>query len=81
MISRLMINMRDPALHSPADLDGTLTTSHVGYVSTFVPDDVSTLVLDDMVVTRTGPNPLLDAAWSVVFNWLHPHHVDLVYRG
>jgi hypothetical protein len=53
MISRLMINMRDPALQSPADWDGTLTTSHVGYVSTFALDDVSTLVLDEMAVTQT----------------------------
>jgi hypothetical protein len=62
MISRLMINMRDPALHNPTDYDETLTTSHAGYVSTFMLDDVSTFVLDDMVVTRNRSSPPLDAA-------------------
>jgi hypothetical protein len=75
-----MINMRDPALHNPTDYDETLTTSHAGYVSTFMLDDVSTFVLDDMVVTRNRSSPPLDAAWSVVFNWSHPSHIDLVYR-
>ncbi|KAF8500192.1 hypothetical protein F5888DRAFT_1632981 [Russula emetica] len=39
MISRLMINLRDPTIHSPADRDETVTTSHVGYLSTLVLDD------------------------------------------
>jgi len=39
MITRLMINLRDPKIHSPAERDGIVTTSHVGYVSTLVMDD------------------------------------------
>ena len=38
MITRLMINLRDPTIHSPIDRDGTVITSHVGYVSTLVLD-------------------------------------------
>lgn len=34
MISRLMINLRDPTLHKPADSDGIVTASHAGLMST-----------------------------------------------
>jgi hypothetical protein len=46
MVSRIMINLRDPALHRPADRDETVTTAHGGCVST--------LVLDDSLYTNTG---------------------------
>ena len=46
MVSRIMINLRDPALHRQADLDETVTTSHGGCVST--------LVVDDSLYTTTG---------------------------
>jgi len=41
MVSRLMINLRDPGLHEPDDRDGAFTTTRVGYISTFVLNDVS----------------------------------------
>jgi len=47
MVSRIMINLRDPALHKPADHDETVTTAHDGCV-------VSTFVLDDSPYTTTG---------------------------
>lgn len=43
MVSRLMINLRDPTLHRPADCDGTITTSHAGY------HDVSTVALEEII--------------------------------
>jgi hypothetical protein len=46
MISRLMINLRDPTLHRPADCDGTVTTSHAGYVST--------VALEEIILTPTA---------------------------
>jgi len=39
MISRLMINLRDPELHEPDDRDGAFTTARAGYISTVVLDD------------------------------------------
>jgi hypothetical protein len=71
MISRLMINLRDPTLHNPADCD---TTSHDGYVSTFVLDDMA-------VATQTESNSSVYDAWSVVFNRSHSYRVDIVYRS
>jgi len=41
MISRLMINLRDPELHKPDDHDGAFTTAAAGYISTVVIDDDS----------------------------------------
>jgi len=38
MITRLMINLRDPTIHTATDRDGVVTTSHIGYVSTLVLD-------------------------------------------
>jgi hypothetical protein len=46
MVSRIMINLRDPALQRQADLDETVTTCHGGCVSTFV--------VDDSLYTTTG---------------------------
>jgi len=46
MVSRIMISLRDPALHRPADRDETVTTAHDGCVST--------LVVDDSLYTNTG---------------------------
>ena len=34
MVSRLMINLRDPTLHKQADSDETDTASYAGHVST-----------------------------------------------
>jgi hypothetical protein len=59
-----MINLRDPTIHSPADRDGTVTTSHVGYVSTLVLDDT----YYNMLATQTKSIPALTAAWFVVFS-------------
>jgi len=42
MISRLMINLRDPTLDRLADFDMALTMSHDGRISTFVLEDTST---------------------------------------
>lgn len=70
MVSRLMINLRDPMLHSPSDRDGAVT-SHVGYVSTVVLNDTSSIVL----AAQTESSPTLWSAWSVVFNWSHPYHI------
>lgn len=70
-----MINLRDPTLHNRADWDGTVITSHAGYVSTFMLDDNSI-----MLTTQTKSNPALWSAWSVVFISSHPHHIDLVHR-
>jgi hypothetical protein len=64
MISRLMINLRDPTLHSPAGCDGTVTTSHAGYVSTFMLDDTPSI----RVATQTETDPSPYDAWSVIFN-------------
>jgi hypothetical protein len=58
MISRLMINLRDPELHKPDDRDEALTTTHGGYISTIVLDHAYTT----MITTK-------DTAQSVVFNW------------
>lgn len=56
MITRLMINLRDPTIHSSADRDGTVTTSHVGYVSTLVLDETySSSML--AVQTKSIPSP------------------------
>jgi hypothetical protein len=46
MVSRIMINLRDPALQRPADRHETVTTAHGGCVST--------LVLDDSLCTTAG---------------------------
>jgi len=40
MVSRLMINLRDPGLHESDDRDGAFTTTRVGYISTVVLNDV-----------------------------------------
>jgi hypothetical protein len=53
MISRLMINLRDPTLHKPADCDGTVTTSHAGYVST--------VVLEEIILTPTTIGSLTES--------------------
>jgi len=58
MISRLMINLRDPTIHSPADRDETVTTSHVGYLSTLVLDDTHS----SMLATQTKSIPSQYAA-------------------
>jgi hypothetical protein len=50
MISRLMINLRDPTLHRPADSDGTVTTSPPGYVST--------VALEEIILTHNTIGPL-----------------------
>ena len=60
MISRLMINLRDPTLHNPADSDGTATSSHAGPVSTVVLDTFST-------TAGTAPEQPHDA-WCVVLD-------------
>jgi len=39
MISRLMINLRDPTLHKSADGDGIVSTSYAGPISTVVLED------------------------------------------
>jgi len=49
MISRLMINLRDPTLSRPADFNMALTVSHDGRVSTFV--------LEDTLPTTVGSVP------------------------
>jgi hypothetical protein len=41
MVSRIMINLRDPTLHSLAGRDETVTTSHYGRVSTLVLGDIT----------------------------------------
>ena len=46
MISRLMINLRDPTLHKPADSDGVVTAYHAG--------PISTLALEDTFSTTVG---------------------------
>jgi hypothetical protein len=74
MISRLMINLRDPTIHSPADRDETVTTSHVGYLSTLVLDDT----YSSMLATQTKSIPSQYAAWFVVFSWSHSYHVNLI---
>ena len=38
MVSRLMINLRDPTLQRQTDSDGTDTASYAGHVSTFFPE-------------------------------------------
>jgi len=50
MISRLMINLREPTLHRPADCDGTVTTSHAGYVST--------VAFEEIILTPNTIGPL-----------------------
>ena len=74
MITRLMINLRDPTIHSLIDRDGTVTTSHVGYVSTLVLGDT----YSSMLATQTKTIPSSHAAWFVVFSWSHSYHVDLI---
>jgi hypothetical protein len=71
-----MINLRDPTIHSPADRDrdGTVTTSHVGYMSTLVLDDT----YSSMLATQTKSIPSPYTAWFVVFSWSHSYHVDLI---
>ncbi|KAI0284581.1 hypothetical protein BGY98DRAFT_523784 [Russula aff. rugulosa BPL654] len=53
MITRLMINLRDPTILSPVDGDVTVTTSYVGYVSTLVPDGT----YSRMLATQTKSIP------------------------
>ncbi|KAH9983172.1 hypothetical protein BJV74DRAFT_895167 [Russula compacta] len=50
MVSRLMINLRDPTLQKQVDYDETVATSHVGYISTFVDDALSPMA---MATTQT----------------------------
>jgi len=50
MVSRIMINLRDPTLHEPADNDGTVTEPNAGPVSTVVLEDLST-------TAGTAPEP------------------------
>jgi len=52
MVSRIMINLRDPTLHEPADNDVTDTEPNAGPVSTVVLEDLSTTV-----GTAPEPNP------------------------
>ena len=40
MISRLMINLRDPTLHKPADSDEIVSASHAGPISTVALEDI-----------------------------------------
>jgi hypothetical protein len=69
MITRLMINLRDPKIHS---LEGTVTTSHVGYVSTLVLYNT----YPSMLATQTRSIPSPYVAWFVVLSWSHSNHVD-----
>ena len=39
MVSRLMINLRDPTLSRPTDIDMALATCRDGRISTFVLED------------------------------------------
>lgn len=74
MITRLMINLRDPTIHSPVDRDGAVTTSHVGYVSTLVLDDT----YSSMLAPENKSIPTLYSAWFVVFRYSHSCHVDMI---
>lgn len=48
MISRIMISLRDPTLHEPADSDGGVTTAYAGYISTVVLGDTHSTMVDSM---------------------------------
>ena len=74
MITRLMINLRDPAIHSPTDHDRTVTTSHVGYVSTLVLEGT----YSSMSVTQTKSTPSRYAVWFVDSVGHYAYHVDLI---
>ena len=74
MITRLMINLRDPTIHSPADRDEAVTTSHVGYVSTLMPD----VTYSSMLATQTKSIPALSVVWFVLLSQSHLYHVDLI---
>jgi hypothetical protein len=64
MVSRLMINLRDPTLHKPADGDGTDTASHAGPVSTVVLENTFSTTVE----TAPEHNPQPRSAWCVVLN-------------
>jgi len=48
MISRIMISLRDPTLHKPANSDGAVTTAHAGYISTIVLGDTLSTMVESM---------------------------------
>jgi hypothetical protein len=67
MVSRLMINLRDPTLHKPADSDGTDTASHAGPISTIVLEDTF-LSVGTAPESSSQPPSHGSSAWYVVLN-------------
>ena len=63
MVSRLMINLRDPTLHKPADSDVTDTGFHAGPVSTVVLENTFSTTID--TAPEHNPQP---SASCVVLN-------------
>lgn len=80
MVSRLMINLRDPTLLKPADSDGSDSASHAGPISTVVLEETFPTI---GTAPETSSQPHTASAWCVVLNMnqSHPCCIDTLWHN